>query len=72
MSLTGLFDLGFTREGPQPRKDTNLLAGDNYTWIYHNHSFKFGGSFEQFRVNNPYSADNDGDYGFRARVLQFG
>jgi hypothetical protein len=64
MSLTGLFNLGFTREGPQPRKDTNLLAGDNYTWIYHNHSFKFGGSFEQFRVNNPYSADNNGDFGF--------
>jgi hypothetical protein len=64
MSLTGLFDLGFTREGPQPRKDTNLTAGDNYTWIFHNHSFKFGGSFEQFRVNNPYSADNNGDYGF--------
>jgi hypothetical protein len=64
MNLTGLFSLGFTREGPQPRKDTNLLAGDNYTWIFHNHSLKFGGSFEQFRVNNPYSADNSGDYGF--------
>lgn len=64
MNLTGLFSLGFTREGPQPRKDTNLLAGDNYTWIYHNHSFKFGGSFEQFRVNNPYAADNNGDYQF--------
>ena len=64
MSLTGLFSLGFTREGPQPRKDTNLLAGDNYTWIFHNHSFKFGGSFEQFRVNNPYSADNNGSFSF--------
>ena len=60
MNLTGLFSLGFTREGPQPRKDTNLTFGDAYTSVFHNHTLKFGASLEQFRVNNPYSADNAG------------
>jgi hypothetical protein len=64
MSLSGLFNLGFTREGPQPRKDTNLTAGDNFTRIFHNHSLKLGASVEQFRVNNPYSADNNGAYSY--------
>jgi carboxypeptidase family protein len=64
MNLTGLFSLGFSREGPQPRKDTNLTAGDNFTRIFHNHSVKIGASVEQFRVNNPYSADNNGSFVF--------
>ena len=64
MNLTGLFSLGFTREGPQPRKDTNLTFGDAYTSVFHNHTLKFGASLEQFRVNNPYSADNAGSFSF--------
>jgi len=64
MNLSGLFSLGFTREGPQPRKDTNVTAGDNFTRIFHNHTLKIGTSVEQFRVNNPYSADNSGSFGF--------
>ena len=64
MNLTGLFSLGFTREGPQPRKDTNLTFGDDFTSVFHNHTLKFGASLEQFRVNNPYAADNAGSFGF--------
>ncbi len=64
MNLTGLFSLGFTREGPQPRKDTNLTFGDDFTSVFHNHTLKFGASLEQFRVNNPYSADNAGSFSF--------
>ncbi len=65
MSLSGLFSLGFSNEGPQPRKDTNLTAGDNFTRVFHNHSLKIGTSVEQFRVNNPYSADNNGSFNFK-------
>jgi hypothetical protein len=65
MSLTGLFSLGFSREGPQPRKDTNLTFGDSFTSVFHNHTLKFGASMEQFRVNNPYSSDNAGSFGFQ-------
>ncbi len=64
MSLSGLFDLGFTREGPQPRIDTNLTAGDSYTRLLQNHTLKFGASIEQFLVKNPYSADNSGSFSY--------
>ncbi len=64
MSLTGLFDLGFTREGPQPRTDANLSAADNYTWSFGRHTLKLGGLMQQFLVKNPYSADNSGSYSY--------
>ncbi len=65
--------LGFTYEGPQPRKDTNLSAADNFSKIFGNHSLKFGVSFEQFGVSNPYYADNNGNYSFSGgRALQLG
>ncbi|QNI30560.1 carboxypeptidase regulatory-like domain-containing protein [Alloacidobacterium dinghuense] len=60
----GLSFLGFSNEGPQPRKDTNLSGADNFTKIVGNHSLKFGVSIEQFVVNNPYSANNNGNYTF--------
>ncbi len=56
--------LGFTYEGPQPRKDTNLSAADNFSKILGNHSLKFGVSYEQFGVSNPYYANNNGSYNF--------
>ena len=56
--------LGFTFEGPQPRKDTNLTGADNFSKILGNHSLKFGVSYEQFGVNNPYFSNNNGNYSF--------
>lgn len=68
MSVTGLNGssnfLGFSFEGPQPRKDTNLTGADNLTKIVGNHTLKFGVSIEQFIVNNPYFANNNGGFGF--------
>jgi hypothetical protein len=56
--------LGFTFEGPQPRKDTNLTGADNFSKILGNHSLKLGVSYEQFAVNNPYFSNNNGNYTF--------
>jgi hypothetical protein len=56
--------LGFTFEGPQPRKDTNLSAADNFSKVWGNHTLKLGVSYEQFGVNNPYYANNNGNYTF--------
>jgi hypothetical protein len=56
--------LGFTYEGPQPRKDANLSAADNFSKIFGNHSLKLGVSYEQIGVDNPYFADNNGNYSF--------
>ncbi len=62
VNILGYFDLGFSNQGPQPRLDTNLLGQDVFTRIVGNHSLKFGATFEQFGVNNPYYADNSGIY----------
>jgi hypothetical protein len=62
MGLLGYFTLGFSSEGPQPRKDTNLLGSDIFTKIAGGHTLKFGFTYEQFGVNNPYYADNNGSY----------
>ena len=64
ISVGSYFNLGFSFEGPQPRLDTNLTYADNFTWVHGNHSIKFGGQFEQFRVRNPFDIYNNGDYGF--------
>ena len=56
--------LGFSNEGPQPRKDTNLTAADNFSKVIGNHNLKFGVSYEQSGVSNPYYANNNGNYSF--------
>lgn len=69
IGLTGYFTLGFSYEGPQPRKDTNLLGSDIFTKIAGNHSLKFGATYEQFGVDNPYYADNNGVYAYSGSGL---
>lgn len=64
ISITGYASLGFSPDGPQPRKDTNLLGSDIFTKILGSHSLKFGVTYEQFGVDNPFLADNNGSYTF--------
>jgi hypothetical protein len=64
IGIGNYFNLGFSPDGPQPRIDTNLTYADSFTWVRGNHTLKFGGSYEQFRVHNPFGARNNGDYGF--------
>ena len=66
IAVLGYFNLGFSYEGPQPRLDSNFLGQDVFTWVHGNHSMKFGATFEQFGVDNPYNADNDGLYNIDA------
>ncbi len=60
----GQFALGNSYEGPQPRLDTNLSYADNFTKILGAHSLKIGASYEQFRVDNPFSYLNNGYFFF--------
>jgi hypothetical protein len=62
ISVGSYFNLGNSYEGPQPRIDTNLTYADNFSWVKGNHSMKFGGLFEQFRVHNPFGYLNNGYY----------
>ncbi len=61
------FNLGFSADGPQPRIDTNLTYADNLTWVHGNHSLKFGGLYEQFRVHNPFGYLNNGYYAYNGQ-----
>jgi hypothetical protein len=62
MNIGSIFSVGNSFEGPQPRIDTNLTYADNFSWVVGNHSLKFGGLFEQFRVHNFFGANNNGVY----------
>ena len=64
IGISGYFNLGNSFEGPQPRLDSNLTYGDNFTKIIGAHSLKFGASWEQFRVSNPFDFYNNGDFSF--------
>ncbi len=65
--VSGYFTLGFTPYGPQPRLDANEDYADNFTKIVGNHNLMFGAEVERFSVDNPYYAENNGDYSFGGR-----
>jgi len=64
LAVTGLFTLGFSNNGPQPRKDSNYQLTDNFSKILGRHSLKFGFDARRFQVDNPFFFQIDGSYGF--------
>jgi hypothetical protein len=62
--VTGLFNLGFSQNGPQPRIDQTYQVGDTLTKIVGNHSLKFGFSMSRFQVGNPFANQNNGNFAF--------
>lgn len=64
MSITGMFSLGFSSNGPQPRKDQTYQLTDNYSKIVGNHSLKFGYEGRRFNVDNPFFGRNNGSFAF--------
>ena len=64
MTVTGYFNLGFTSNGPQPRKDQTYQITDNFTWIKGKHSLKFGYDGRKFQIWNPFGASNNGRFSF--------
>lgn len=64
ISVGNYFNLGFSLEGPQPRLDTNMTFADNFTKVLGAHSLKIGGSYEQFRVSNPFDFYNNGGFSY--------
>jgi hypothetical protein len=66
INVNGYFALGFSTNGPQPRKDENYNYFDNFSKVVGNHSLKFGTNLERFVFSNPYYSDNSGAYNFVA------
>ena len=64
MGITGFFNLGFSTNGPQPRKDQTYQLTDNFSWVRGKHSFKFGYEGRKFEVWNPFNARNNGSFSF--------
>lgn len=64
VGVTGLFSLGFSTNGPQPRKDQTYQITDNYSKIIGKHSLKFGYEGRRFNVDNPFFGQNNGSYAF--------
>lgn len=64
MTVTGLFTLGFSTNGPQPRKDQTYQFTDNFSKIVGRHSLKFGFDARRFQVDNPFFGRNNGSFAF--------
>lgn len=54
MSVIGLFNLGFSSFGPQPRLENTYQAIDNFSKIAGRHTIKAGFSMDRFQVYNPF------------------
>lgn len=66
IGITGFFSLGFSIDGPQPRKDQTYELTDNFNKIVGQHSLKFGFDGRRFDVWNPFSSRVDGSFSFSA------
>ncbi|HET9184369.1 MAG TPA: carboxypeptidase regulatory-like domain-containing protein [Candidatus Angelobacter sp.] len=64
ITVGGAFTLGFSNNGPQPRKDENYQLTDNFSKIIGNHTLKFGFDGRRFQVDNPFFFLIDGNFGF--------
>jgi Carboxypeptidase regulatory-like domain len=67
IAVTGLFTLGFSDNGPQPRIDQTYQLTDNLSKVYGKHSLKFGFEGRRFNVSNPFFARLGGHYDFAGR-----
>ena len=61
---TGYFSLGFSNNGPQPRIDQTYQMDDTFSKVLGHHTLKIGYDGRKFNVSNPFSANNNGTYGF--------
>ena len=66
INVNGYFALGFSTNGPQPRKDQNYTYLDNFSKVIGNHNLKFGANAERFTISNPYYTNNSGNFNFNS------
>jgi hypothetical protein len=64
INVNGYFALGFSTNGPQPRKDENYTYFDNFSKVVGNHDLKFGANVERFSIDNPFYSNNSGSFIF--------
>lgn len=64
MNVVGLFQIGFSLFGPQPRLENTYSAIDNFSKIIGRHSFKAGFTMNRYEVYNPFYAYLSGFFAF--------
>ncbi|MGC2163143.1 MAG: carboxypeptidase-like regulatory domain-containing protein [Silvibacterium sp.] len=69
INVNGYFALGFSTNGPQPRKDENYNYVDNFSKVAGRHDLKFGVNLERFVFSNPFYFENSGAYNFNTSGL---
>lgn len=64
ITVTGLFDLGFSAQGPQPRLQNTYVFADNFSKIAGRHSLKAGFTMNRYELFNPFNSGLSGAYNF--------
>ena len=62
MFVSGMFTLGFSAFGPQPRVQNTYQVVDNLSKVWGHHTFKFGFNMDRLEINNPYYNNLNGTY----------
>jgi hypothetical protein len=64
MTVNGLFTLGFSANGPQPRIQNVYQVTDNFSKVWGRHTFKAGINFDRPSINNPFFNNLGGNFTF--------
>jgi len=64
MTVGGLFTLGFSNNGPQPRIQNTYQAVDNLSKVWGHHNLKAGFNLDLIRVDNPFFNNLAGNFSF--------
>jgi len=71
IDVTGLFTLGFSDNGPQPRLDDTAQLIDNFSYTTGKHAYKFGVDIRRGHVATPSFFDNNGAFAFNGSGAGF-
>lgn len=63
------FQVGFTTNGPQPRKDQTYEITDNFSKVIGKHAVKAGVDLRRFDVWNPFAGNNNGSFNYNAKGI---
>lgn len=64
IDVTGLFTMGFSNNGPQPRLDDTGQLIDNFSYTTGKHAYKWGVDIRRGHVANPFYFENNGAFSF--------
>lgn len=64
IDVTGLFTMGFSNNGPQPRLDDTGQLLDNFSYTTGKHAYKWGVDIKRVHVANPFFFQNNGAFTF--------